>query len=165
VASVYHLVGERVAAVSGVKLVHVPYKGCSEALADVVSGNVDLYVNALPNVLPYMKHGDLVALAVTDAERSALAPDVPTFSEATGIPNVVNQGWYSLMGPAGLPKDIVAKLNGLVTAALLQPDIQANLKTQLYDGKGGPPQVLTDLLTSDVKIWSQLIKDNHIKVQ
>jgi tripartite-type tricarboxylate transporter receptor subunit TctC len=163
IASVYHLVGERINLVANINMLHVPYKGCSQALPDVLGGEVDIFVNALPNILPHIKSGKLKVFSVTELQRSPLAPEIATFSEATGIPGISSQGWYSLMGPAGMPKDIVAKLNRVVNQALADPDLKAKLQAQLYDIKGGTPQVLTDLIASDIQIWSKIIKTGNIQ--
>lgn len=163
IASVYHLVGERINMNAGTKLEHVPYKGCSQAIPDVLNSTVDLYVNALPNVLPHVKSGKLKLYAVTELQRSPSAPDVPTFSEATGLPAISNQGWYSLMGPAGLPKDVAVKLNHAINEALSDPEIKAKLQSQFYDIKGGTPQDLTNLIRSDIDISSKIIKEGNIQ--
>lgn len=163
IASVYHLVGERVNAAANIRMVHVPYKGCSQAIPDVLGGQVDLYVNALPNILPLVKGGKLKVFAVTEPHRSPSAPEIATFSEATGLPVISNQGWYSLMGPAGVPGDVVAKLNRLVNETLANPVVRAKMQGQLYDIKGGTPQDLANLIASDIEFSSKIITAGNIQ--
>ncbi len=162
IASIYHLVGERIKLATGMNLVHVPYKGCSQAIPDAVGGSVDLFVNALPNVLPHARSGKLEVFAVMENERSPSAPDIPTFKEATGLPAISSQGWYSLAGPAGLPGDIVSKLNRAVNEALESHEVRARLATQLYDIKGGPPAVLASLIENDIEESAKVIAAAHI---
>ena len=163
VASIYHMVGERINAAAGTKIAHIPYKGCSQALPDVLGGQVDLFVNALPNVLPLIKSGKLKVFAVTETQRTPLAPEIATFSEATGLPTLSAQGWYSIMGPAGLPLEVVAKINRAANDALASAEVRLKLRSQLYDIKGGTPQELAHLIKSDMDAAAQVIKSANIQ--
>jgi tripartite-type tricarboxylate transporter receptor subunit TctC len=163
IASVHHLTGEHINMLAKINLVHVPYKGCSQALPDVLGGNVDLYINSLPNVLPFIKSGKFKVFAVTSPQRTPSAPEIPTFLEATGIAGISSQGWHSLVGPAGMPKDIVDKLNRAVNKALADPDIKEKMRLQSYDVKGGSSKVLADLIASDIEISSKIIRAGNIQ--
>jgi tripartite-type tricarboxylate transporter receptor subunit TctC len=112
-----HLSGELFNSMAGVKLVHIPYKGSSPALADLLGGQVKIMFDNVPSALPHVKAGKLKPLAVTSAKRTAVLPDVPTVSES-GLPGFEVTSWFAIFAPAKTPKDIVAKLNGEVVKVL-----------------------------------------------
>src|SRR3989440_9485037 len=109
--SISHLAGELFGSSTGVELVHVPYKGGGAALPDLLSGQVSMMLETIPNVLPHARSGKLRALAVTTAVRSASAPDVPTLAES-GLPGYEVASWTALFAPAGTPRAVITRLNG-----------------------------------------------------
>src|ERR1700688_3128077 len=124
VGSTVHLAGEFFKRSAGVEIVHVPYKGSGPAPSDLVGGQVQLMFGPAVNTLPLVQAGNLRALAVTSAKRSALAPDLPTVAES-GVPGFDVVGWYGLAAPAGTPQAAVAKLNGEANSVLKSADLIA----------------------------------------
>ncbi len=122
-ASITHLNGELVNMVAGLKMAHVPYKGSAPAITDLMTGQTHLMIDVGAVLLPQVKAGKLKAIAVTSAERDPQLPDVPTMRES-GFPQLETAGWQGLLGPAGMPKDVVAKLAGELNRVLARPDIQ-----------------------------------------
>jgi tripartite-type tricarboxylate transporter receptor subunit TctC len=110
-------------------IVHVPYRGCSPATTDVVSGQVDIGMVTLAAALPNIRAGRLKALAITDSKRSPAAPDIPTIRESgvAALKNYELVGWYALAAPAGTPPDVIAKIEADVKTVLAQPDVQKRL--------------------------------------
>ncbi|GAA4328870.1 tripartite tricarboxylate transporter substrate binding protein [Pigmentiphaga soli] len=130
IGSLPHLAAEQFAAMSGIRLVHVPYKGPSVAMTDVQSGRVPAYFCAIYSSLPHIRSGKLRGLGVTTAERSPIAPDLPTIAES-GLPGFDMTNWYGLLTPAGTPAPEIAKLNEIVNWALGAPELK-----QLADSSG-----------------------------
>src|SRR4029453_15852359 len=124
-----HLSGELFKTMTGVSMMHVPYKGSSPALADLAGGQVQLMFDNLPSALPLIKAGKLKALAVTSTQRSSVLPDVPTVAES-GLPGFEASSWFGLLAPAGTPKDVVAKINGEVAKWLATPEAGEKLAAQ-----------------------------------
>jgi tripartite-type tricarboxylate transporter receptor subunit TctC len=123
-----HIAGELLKLKLDDKLVHVPYKGAAPALNDVVGGHVDFYFPGFPAALPLMQGGKVKILAVSTAKRSALAPDIPTVAEATGIANFDFPLWVGFFGPRAMPMDLATRLNEAINKILLEPDIKAKLQ-------------------------------------
>ena len=121
-----HLAMEQLALMAGIKMTHVPYKGSAASYVDLLGGRVTLEIDVLPTALPHVKAGKLVALATASAKRLAILPDLPTVAEA-GVPGYESSAWYGFVGPAGLPKDVLAKLHGEIVLALQQPSIVETL--------------------------------------
>ena len=138
--STSHLSGELFNSMMGVKLVHIPYKGGGPALIDTLAGHVPLYFSSLPTSLQQVKMGKLRALAVTGATRSKQLPDVPTVDEAAGTKGYVSEVMYGVLAPAGVPRDIVSRLNGELVKILKTPDMRDKLDSPLHSG-GRPAPV------------------------
>lgn len=124
--SVSHMMGELFKMASGTDLLHVPYRGVGPAMTDTLAGQVDVLFDNLPSSIPHINEGSLVALAVASPERSAAVPDVPTFAEA-GLPEVNDPSWFGLIGPAGLPADVLETLNKAAVKALSGEEIKDRL--------------------------------------
>ena len=160
VGSAPHFGGALFSQVTGVQLVHVPFKGGAPAVASVLAGDVQLTFATPPSVLPMVNAGRLRALAVTSAERSSLMPDVPGMSEA-GVPEYAISFWYGLFVPAGTPPDIVWKLFEATTAAAQRPEVKAMLGregTEVALSKS--PQEFAAFLAQDEKFWVRLAKES-----
>ena len=127
-----HLAAELFKSVAGVKMVHVPYKGGSQAAADLVGGHVLVMFPTLQSAMAYVTSGRMRAFAVTSAKRSILAPDLPTMAEA-GLPGVEIGSWFALLAPAGTPKEAVARLDAEVKSALQAPDVAERLRGLGYE--------------------------------
>ena len=139
-------------------LVHVPFDGGGVAVEATVAGHTPISFGALAPALPLIKSGQLRALAVTGKERAPSLPDVPTMAEA-GFPEVVGSTWTAVVAPAGTPKDIVAKLNGLIVKGLAAPDVKAKLASMAYVGIGNSPEECTQFFKDEMATWSKVIKD------
>jgi tripartite-type tricarboxylate transporter receptor subunit TctC len=146
--------------ITGVKMVHVPFKGGAPAVVSVVSGDVQLTFATPPSVLPMVKAGRLRALAVTNPERSPLMPDIPGMREA-GVPDFSIAFWYGLFVPAGTPADIVRKIFDAATAAAQRPEVKAMLAregTEVALSKS--PEDFAAFLAEDAKFWVKLAKES-----
>ena len=122
-----HLAGEYLSAKLPGKLVHVPYKGAGPALNDIIGGHVDMYFPGFPPVMPLMKAGTVKVLAVSSAQRSQAAPEIPTVAETTGFTDFDFTLWQGFFAPRGTPKDVVARLNGEINRILADPDVKQKL--------------------------------------
>jgi len=157
-----HLAGELFKAMTRTDLVHVPYKGCAPAVADLVGGQVQVSFSTVANLSQHMKAGKVVGLAVTGKRRSALAPHLPTVAES-GLADYEVDVWFGLLGPAGLPPAVVATINADVNRILEDPRVRSGLLTQSFEPYGGSPAQFGDLIRSELKRWGKLIKDVGIK--
>src|SRR4029077_16786235 len=126
------------ASMTGVDMVHVPYKGLSPALSDLLSGQVQLMFSSVVAILPHVKAGKLRALAVSGRERLSLLPDLPTVAEA-GVPGYQTSSWYGILAPAGTPPDVVARLNGALVKVVSSPDVRQALAQEGADPVGNSP--------------------------
>jgi tripartite-type tricarboxylate transporter receptor subunit TctC len=163
VGSTQHLAGEAFNLAAGTKAVHVPYKGSSQALADLVGGQIQLDFDTTSSAMAFIKGGKVKALAVMSPKRTPELPDVPTLAEA-GLPGVEMTTWYGLFVTAGTPKDVVNKLFAETVKALQLPDVQKRLV-----GLGGEPGNITQdqfaaMVKSDYDRFGKLIKDANVKL-
>ncbi|WP_423460175.1 Bug family tripartite tricarboxylate transporter substrate binding protein [Ottowia sp. VDI28] len=118
-----HIAGELFQHLSKTKILHVPYKGNSEAITDTLGGRTQLVISGVPPILPFVKSGQLRALAVADTKRSPLLPDVPTVAEA-GLPGAESVAWYGIVAPAGTPPEILTRLGDEIAKAVHNPEVQ-----------------------------------------
>ena len=157
-----HLCMEMFLSMAGVKMVHVPYKGASQAIADVTAGYVPFMVTNMITGTTQFKAGKLRAYGVTSAKRSAAAPDIPTIAEQ-GITGYEAVQWYGLMAPAGTPRDIVAKLHKGVVAALQDKGVRDLFHASGADPVGNTPEEFAALVKSEVVKWAGVVKAAGIK--
>ncbi len=157
-----HLTGELFKQMAGVDILHVPYKGTTQLLPDLIDGRVSLAIDSLPAHLPHIKAGRLKALGVARRNRSAQLPDVPTVSEA-GLPGFESYTDYALYAPAGTPKAIVARLNRETNAVLQLSDLRAKLDGIGIEVAGSTPEALREEVASEIAKWTKVIKDANIK--
>jgi tripartite-type tricarboxylate transporter receptor subunit TctC len=158
-----HFGTELLAHAAGLQLVHVPYKGISPAFNDLMAGNLDLLLPSLVSAVAQIHGGKMRGLAVTSAQRSPLAPELPTVSEA-GIPGFTLEAWWGLMGPAGLPAETVRRLNGEVNAILAQPDVVDLMAREGNAPKPGTPDDFAKLIRSELDQWGRLVKSANIRI-
>jgi tripartite-type tricarboxylate transporter receptor subunit TctC len=163
VGSVSHLAGELFRSMTGIDMVHVPYRGSPPALADVIAGQVQVMVDALPASLPHIRSGRLRALGVTSAARSDAIPDVPAIGES--VPGYEASVWIGAGVPVGTPADVIARLNREINAGLQNPTI----KSQLAEG-GATPKLQSAaefgaFLTAETEKWAKVIRAAHIKAE
>ena len=154
-----HLVGELFQQVTGIKLVHVPYKGASQGLTDVIGGNVQVYVSSVPTLIGHIKSGKLRALAVTSAKRTDDLPNVPTVAES-GLKGFEATTWFGLLGPAKLPAEVVLAVNAEVNKALRAEDLRKKLGDQGLDITGGTPEQFAKLMRDDLVKWGKVVKES-----
>jgi tripartite-type tricarboxylate transporter receptor subunit TctC len=159
--SIPHLSGELFKMMTGVNMVHVPYRGEAPALTDLLGGQVQLYFGTLPGSIEYIKVGKLRALAVTTATRSEALPDVPTLSEF--VPNYEASGWHGIGVPKNTPTEIVDKLNKEVNAGLADPKIKARLVDLGGTTLSGSPAEFGKLIADEIEKWAKVIKFAGIK--
>jgi tripartite-type tricarboxylate transporter receptor subunit TctC len=157
-----HLTGEMFKQAAGIDLTHVPYKGTTQLLPDLMDGRIDMALDSLPAYLPHLKSGKVRALAVASPERSRVLPELPTMEEA-GVPGVVSATDYALYAPAGTPKDIIARLNREVDAVLQMPDLRAKLAAQGIEIVGGTPESVQAELVEEIAKWGRVIAEAKLK--
>jgi tripartite-type tricarboxylate transporter receptor subunit TctC len=162
VGALIHLTGEMFKQAAGIDLTHIPYKGTTQILPDLLDSRVDMALDSLPAYLPHLKAGRVRALAVASRERSSLMPELPTMAEA-GVPGVVSSTDYGLYAPAGTPRDIVVLLNREVNAVLLLPDLRAKLAAQGVEVSGSTPEAMQAELADEIAKWGRVIRDANIK--
>ena len=158
-----HLAGELLQQLTGVKFLHVPYKGAAQALPDLLGGRVDIYTSSLPSAMAQIKEGALRPIALFATERSPDLPDVPTFEEA-GIKNSDASTWWGLAAPAGTPEAIITRLNAELNRVLQMPDTQKRLRAAGAAAISSTPEQFAALIKSDVPKWTQVVKAANIKV-
>jgi len=152
-----HLSAELFMRMANIEMVHIPYKGTGSAMPDLLTGVVDLSFPNLPSALPLVKSGQLRALGVTTAKRSAAASDIPSISEAA-LPGYEMSTWYGLVGPANLPPEIVQKLNAALQHVLQQPKFRKRLLSQGADPAPGTAEDFGRFLVSEIDRWRSLIR-------
>lgn len=160
--SISSLAAELLKSMSKTSIVHVPYKGTAPALTDVVAGQIDLMFADLAVIQPHAAAGKLRAIAVTGAKRLASAPALPTVSES-GLAGYDVSPWFGVAAPAGVPRDIVAKLNGLIAAGLKSPDAVQRLNTLGYEAIGGTAEQFAATIKSDIAKYARVIREAGIK--
>lgn len=165
IGSMTHLGAELLANSSGFRMTHVPYRGVAPALTDVVRGDVDMMLAQLSTAKPLIEAGQLRALGVASAGRSAAMPDLPTIAEALGLPRFEAVSWYGLLAPARTPPAIVSALNEAVVQAIREPDVVAALQAQDATAIGGTPEALHALIVADSERWAKLIAEAGIKAE
>jgi tripartite-type tricarboxylate transporter receptor subunit TctC len=157
-----HLIAEQLKQVTGIEMTHVPYKGASLAVADLIAGHLQIVSTTLTTAATQIKAGKARALAVSSESRVPDFPDVPTFKEL-GYPDLTAAIWFSLSGPAGMPQDIVNRLNLEVRRALKAPDVRERLRPEGIEPGDLDPQQFTAFLASEVKRWAPVVRASGAK--
>jgi len=163
--SLAHLAAELLARAGGFEMTHVPYRGVSAALTDVLRGEVTMTFAQLSTAKPLIDNGQLRALGVASRERSAVLPDVPTIAEAAGIPGFEAVSWYGLMAPARTPEPIIRKLYEEISRMIQLPDVKAGLEAQGAKPIGSSPGELAAAIAADTARWSKVIRDANIQMK
>jgi len=164
VGGLIHLTGEMFKQAAGIELTHVPYKGTTQILPDLLDGRVDLALDSLPAYLPHMQSGKVRVFAVASRTRSSLLPHLPTMAEA-GVPGVVSSTDYALYAPAGTPRDIVMRLHRETAQILEAADFRAKLATQGIEVRGATPEALQAELAEEMVKWGRVIKAANIRAE
>ncbi len=158
-----HLAGELLATKADLKITHVPYKGSSQAILDVVAGHVDMMFDNIPTAAQQVKAGKVKALAVTSLEKASLLPDVPTM--ASVIPGFEATSWHGLFAPAGTPPEIVEKLSKEVQAIIADPAMQEKLKAMGVTPVGNTSAEFQAFIDSETAKWAEVIKAANVPLQ
>jgi len=163
-AGINHLATEMFAHMAKIRIVHVPYKGMSPAITDLIAGQVQLLITTFPSIGQHYKTGRVRAIAVTSPKRSSFAPELPTIAES-GVPGYDVEVWWGLFGPAGLPRPIVERLNAETNKSLQTDDMKEKLNRE-----GAEPYVLTpaafnDVLVSSIGKWRKVIREASLKLE
>lgn len=157
-----HLAGELLNAKSGVKMVHVPYKGGAPAMTDALAGHIPMLIGGLPTIAPNVQAGKLRAIAVTTDRRSPVMPDTPTLAES-GFPGFDAGIWYALLASARTPHAMVQRMNKALNEALADPGLRKQLIAIGIDPMGGSTQDMDDLIRREIRLWSALVEQTGIQ--
>ncbi len=157
-----HVSGELFKTMTGIDMVHVPYKGRATAIPDVLGGRVTMMFDNLPSSLPLVREGKLRALGVTSSARSPAAPDIPTIAEA-GLPGFDAVSWFALFAPANTPKPIIDKWHTEVRRILKLPDVAKRLADAGLDAVGGTPDELAAYQKTEITKWAKVVKESGAK--
>jgi tripartite-type tricarboxylate transporter receptor subunit TctC len=147
-----------------INVLHIPYKGTGPALQDTIGGQVQLIFGAVPTTLPHAKAGRLKALAVTTSKRIAAAPELPTIAES-GYREYEVVNWHGLVGPKGLPKEIVDRLSREINELLKSEDMKKSLATDGLEPEGGAPVLFAEILKRETARWAKVVQASGIKVE
>ena len=158
-----HMAGELFKIQAGIDVLHVPYRGSAPALTDLIGGQVQYDFDNMPAAWPHVQSGKLRALAVTTAERSPTAPDIPTMKES-GFPDFNVSSWFGLLAPAGTPPDVIAKLNDVIVKAQDKPNVQENFKQLGAVGAKQSPAEFGAFVKAEVEKWGPVVKASGAKV-
>jgi tripartite-type tricarboxylate transporter receptor subunit TctC len=156
-----HLAGELFNTMTGVKMVHIPYKGAAPATTDLISGQVTLMFNNMLSAMPQVKAGRLRAVAVTSLKRSAAAPELPTIAET--VPGYEANGWYGAFAPAATPKDIINRLNAEMNRIMKMPDVTQRLAGDGVEAVGTTPEQFGAYLKQEVAKWGKVVRASGAK--
>jgi tripartite-type tricarboxylate transporter receptor subunit TctC len=157
----YHMAAELLKDLTGIDIVHVPYKGSTGMRTDILGGQIQILFDSIPTMAPMVKSGMVRALGTSGLTRSPILPDVPTIAEA-GVPGFQFTQWVGFMAPGATPQPIVDLLNKTITGILSRPDIK-----QAWEKEGATPMVMTQaefaaFMSAQIATWAKVIKDNHI---
>jgi tripartite-type tricarboxylate transporter receptor subunit TctC len=155
VATGTHLAAELFKVLAGVQMVHVPYAGSAQSITDLLAGRIQLVFSPASTVVQHVRDGKLVALATTEKKRAAIAPDVPTMSEA-GLPGFDTGLWFGLLAPAGTPKAAIDKINAAANQAIKSEQVIKALQPQGIDLLGGTPDEFTRYIASEMERWNKV---------
>jgi tripartite-type tricarboxylate transporter receptor subunit TctC len=157
-----HLTGEYFNLAAGTKIVHVPYKGSGPATTDLMAGQIQMMFIGVHSSLPLMKTGKIRGLGVTSTKRSELAPELPTLSEA-GLRGFHVNTWYGIFGPAGMPREIVDRLNTALKTSLKNPAVRERLTAQGFDIVPSTPEEFALALKEEIDTWAKVVKQAGAK--
>jgi len=162
IGSPHHLAAEIFKTMAGINMIHVPYKGATPALTDVVAGHIEIYFGAMVSTIPHVKSGRVRALGVTSLKRVAAAGDTPTLDEQ-GLKGFDTGSWFGMSVPAGTPRDIVMKLHAEATRAIQSPDIRDRMSAEGAEFVGDTPEQFTAFLKTELVKWGKAVKASGAK--
>lgn len=164
IGSPHHLAGELFKYMAGIKMIHVPYKGATPAITDVVAGHIEIYFGAMVSTIPHVKSGRLRALAMTSAKRSPAAPQIPTLQEQ-GFKGFETGSWFGLHVPAGTSRDIVAKLHAETLRALALPELRNRMQPEGAEFIGDSSEQFTTYIRGEIEKWARAVKLSGAKAE
>jgi tripartite-type tricarboxylate transporter receptor subunit TctC len=157
-----HLATEHFSQMAGITMTHVPYKGSTAGVTDLMSGQIQLIFSGLTGMIPHHKSNRVRGIAVTSAKRNKAVPDLPTVGET--VPGYESVSWAAILGPKGLPKGIVARWNSELNRILQLPDVKARMEASGLEVVGGTQAHLREVLTQDIATWKKVVKAANIKL-
>ena len=157
-----HLAGALFQQMSGLNMMHIPYKGDAPAIADLIAGNIQVMLLSGPALFPQIKAGRLRALAVTTEQRSPAVPDLPSISEL--VPGYSHDAWNGMWAPAGTPRDIILRLNQALARIVKQPEVQDRFRSDSREPKHTTPEEFGRIIARDVAKWTKVVKTGNIRV-
>lgn len=158
-----HLAGEMFKFVTGTSLTHIPYKGSGPSFTALLGGEIQLLFAPTTGAMAHIQSGRLRALGITGIKRSQLLPDIPTLTEQ-GIAGFEGNAWYALLGPAGMPRPVVARLNQEVVKIVNTADVRQKLTTVGAEAVGSTPEECAEVIRNEIAKWTKLVKDTGIRV-
>jgi tripartite-type tricarboxylate transporter receptor subunit TctC len=158
-----HLAGELFNLSAKTDLAHVPYRGCAPAMTDAVSGAVPVFFTVINNAMPFVKSGKLRLLGVATLKRLPSYPDLPTIAEA-GLPGFDASPWFGVLGPAGLPEDVVARLSGAINAAVSSPEVNEKLRGMMMEPATATPDQFSRVMRDELERWTRVVREAKIKI-
>jgi tripartite-type tricarboxylate transporter receptor subunit TctC len=162
IGGTHHLSGALFEHAAGIDMIHAPYKSGAAGATDLMGGQVNLMFEQMYSAMPALKGGKLRALAITSKTRSPLAPDIPTMAEQ-GYPEVEVLNWQGLIGPKGMPADLIKQLNAVGNKALQDPDLKEKILSQGNEVGGGTPEQFAALIKAEAPRWAKVVRDAKIE--
>jgi tripartite-type tricarboxylate transporter receptor subunit TctC len=161
--SINQMGSEMLASAAGVKLTHVPFKGGAQAMNDLLGNHVNIYLGSVPQVMPNVRAGKVVPIAVTSPQRSPVAPDVPTLAES--LPNYSLELWWGIFGPAGMPREVVASINSEINKIIETPKMRQFLSNEAALPSPISPEQFREFFSKELQYWGKVAKDADIKIE
>ncbi|MDQ0586525.1 Bug family tripartite tricarboxylate transporter substrate binding protein [Variovorax paradoxus] len=161
--TVAHLATELFQKTANVRFTHVPYKGAAQGSTDLIGGQIQMYMSSVPTLIGHIKSGKMRPIVVTSRKRTTDLPDAPTVDES-GYKGFEAATWFGVAGPAGLPKEVVAKLNAAFNKALQDPEVKRKLASQGAEVKGSTPEEFGAYIREETVRWGKVVKDSGAKV-
>jgi tripartite-type tricarboxylate transporter receptor subunit TctC len=162
IGSPHHLAGEIFKSMSGVKMVHVPYRGASPAFTDIIAGHIEVYFGAMVSTLPHVKSGRVRALGVTTLKRVAAVPDIPTISEQ-GLKGFETGSWFGMSVPTGTSREIISRLHKEAVRIIALPEIRDRMAAEGAEFVGDTPEQFTAFFRSEIEKWGKAVRASGAK--
>jgi len=159
-----HLGPELLRAITGIEMVHVPYRGSGPAIADLIAGRIDVFFDNLPSILPHLRAGTVRALAAVSDTRIPELPDLPTFAEQ-GVAGMAIDSWFGFMAPSRTPPAAIAALNAAFARALAEPAVRARMAALGVTPTGGSPDAMDAHVRAEVARWAQVVRQQGIRAE
>jgi tripartite-type tricarboxylate transporter receptor subunit TctC len=159
-----HLSGELFNTLAGVKMQHIPYKGRAEAIPDLLGGRIQMIFDNMPSALPLVQEGKIRAIAVTSAQRSPAAPNIPTIAES-GLPGFEATSWFALLGSPNIPREVQMRVNAETLKVMALPDVKEKLAKLGLEPNPGTPEALASLIQAETAKWARVVKESGAKIE